>query len=122
MAKEVDIERLRELFFKAHLEGLAAGEGTTPAPMGVVDEAHKKTWVVPDGMCGFAWITIKPGNSLAARIAKEDFDAHKAYEGGVQIWVHQFNQSITRKEAYANAFSAVLLSAGINAQAGSRLD
>ena len=40
----------------------------------------------------------------------------------VEIWVGEFNQSVTRKEAYAQAFAEVLREAGVTAYASSRKD
>jgi hypothetical protein len=40
----------------------------------------------------------------------------------MSLWVHQFDQSITRKEAYAAAYADTLRKHGIEAYAGSRLD
>lgn len=117
-------EVLVEIFNRAHLSGMHDGNACSPPPMVVVQDTgdRKKSWFEPEGMCGFAWITIKPASCLAAKVAKEKFGARKAYDGGVQIWVREFDQSIARKQAYANAFTAVLMNAGINAESGSRLD
>ena len=48
--------------------------------------------------------------------------ASKAYPTGLHFWVGLFNQSMTRKEAYASAFAKVLNEAGIQAYADSRMD
>ena len=121
-----------ELFRKAHEAGMAAGAATTPAPMVVNKHASPlddsspvvKSWVVPDGVCGFAWVTIRPATSAAARYAKEFIKrgVHKGYHGGIEIMVHEFGQSLTRKEAYARAYARVLEAAGIRATADSRID
>jgi hypothetical protein len=126
------------LYARAHAAGLAAGEAAIPTPMivyeadGLSDRPRPggNAWYVNEGACGFAWITIRPGNSPFANWAKRyprpdrpDMTlAHKAYYGGVEIFVHEFNQSVTRKAAYAAAFAEVLRDAGINAYSGSRLD
>lgn len=78
---------------------------------------------VPQGVCGFAWVNIRPGNSSFARwCTKNSKGRPNSYEGGVNVWVHQFGQSMECKEAYARAFAAVLTEAGIKAYAGSRMD
>ncbi len=77
---------------------------------------------VMDGVCGFAWVTIRPGTSSFARWVSKTGRGRKGYYGGIQIWVSGFGQSMTRKEAYADAFAAVLREAGVSASAGSRMD
>lgn len=120
--------RLKDLFDRAHAAGMAAGQEHTPRPMNVVRQDPVTGQVIEryapvlDGVCGFAWITIRPGNCAAAKYAKAHLQASIAYGGGMQIWVHQFNQSMERKERYANAFADVLREAGIRAWSGSRMD
>ena len=111
---------VKALVKSAHEAGLRAGHLITPTPM-IVESAGRR-YHVPDGLCGFAWITIKPGTSSFARALVKDGTARKAYGGGVQVWVGEFNQSVARKSAYAEAYAKVLREAGINAYAGSRLD
>lgn len=118
------------LYNKAHTAGMAAGTSFKPAPMVVQTHADPLTpnspvvasEVVSEGVCGFAWITVRPGNCSFANWLKKNHLARPAYRGGVDIWVYQFNQSMQRKEAYADAFAKVLVEAGINAYAGSRMD
>jgi hypothetical protein len=120
-----------ELFNSAHSAGMNAGTKNSPEPMVVVQRANplddsspvvKQYPVVMDGLCGFAWVTVRPANCGFAKWLKENKRARKGYHGGIQYWVHEFNQSISRKEAYANAFAAVLKAAGIDACSESRLD
>lgn len=122
---------LAALMRRAHAAGMAAGEAAVPPVMVVarhenpLDDASpvRERWVVPEGPCGFAWVTVRPGNSRAARVMAETLGARiNSYEGGMMLWVGAFNQSITRKEAYAHAFAAMLREAGIKAYSGSRLD
>lgn len=101
--------------------GRKAAEDCAPTPMGVTDGRTK--WVVMDGPCGFAWINVKPAYSKVAKALVAKGLAHKnSYEGGVTVWVGDYNQSMARKEAHARAFAAVLQAAGIKAYAGSRMD
>ena len=44
------------------------------------------------------------------------------YQGGLIVWVTVGNQSMQKKEAYAQAMAKVLQEGGINAYADSRLD
>ena len=116
----------RELAGKAHAAGMAAGLAAQCVPMGVgqrlADGTVRLVDVVPDGPCGFAWITIRPGNSSFAIWAKRNRIADRAYGGGVSIWVGEFGQSMTRKEAYASAYAETLRAAGVKAYSGSRMD
>ena len=117
----------------AKAKGRHAAETCVPEPMIVVQ--HKNPWdmnseivkqyaPVMDGVCGFAWITIKPANCAFANFIKkrEDVQSHKGYYGGLEIWVGDYGQSMERKAAYAGAFAAVLRENGINARAESRMD
>lgn len=121
-------EQLEQLLDAAHAAGMAAGLVAVPRPMVVtpVDVFNTPlgpSSVVMDGPCGFAWITIRPGNSRLAKAAKAHLGARIAYGGGMQIWVSAFNQSLARKEAYADAFVKVLRDAGFErVSTGSRMD
>ena len=80
-------------------------------------------WYVADGVCGFAWVNIKPGNSAFAKWLKTKNLADKdSYYGGVTILISDYNQSMQKKEAYAYAFAKVLRHNGIKAQSYSRMD
>jgi hypothetical protein len=123
-------DELSSLFARADAAGKQAAATVQVRPMVVQQHASPiddsspvvQQWVVDDGVCGFAWVVITPGNCTAARYAKEHWGASKHYYGGVSIWISDYNQSMTRKEAYARAFAKVLQEAGIKAYAGSRLD
>lgn len=117
------------LWSKAYAAGLQAGQNAIPTPMivreGNLDGSAKaggKSWYVSEGPCGFAWVTVRPGNCAFANWAKKKGLMSRAYGGGVQYWVGEFNQSIARKEAFAYAAADVLQEAGIKAYGGSRLD
>ena len=109
--------QFRILADKAYEAGIKAGQDAVPTPMYI-----KGYEPIVDGMCGFAWVTVHPGNCSFAIWAKKNAGYAKAYRGGVQYWVHEFNQSVARKEAFARAYADVLRTAGIEAVAGSRLD
>ena len=107
----------------AHRAGLAAGNSVIPTPMVVVNSTTEQIVdIVDDGLCGFAWVTIRPARGAFVNYLKAKDWGSRGYSGGWEIWVSNFNQSMTRKEAYAKAFAAVLQNYGINATAGSRLD
>jgi len=115
-------DSMKDVFEKAHEAGMRAVEELTVRPMIVVDGSRE--YFVADGACGFAWVTIRPGNSKLARAAKQYAGARAAYNGGVQIRISQFNQSVAKKEAYAGAYAAALrgLTGETRVYAGSRLD
>lgn len=78
---------------------------------------------LPDQVvCGFAWVKITPGTSGFAKWAVKNQIARKSFTGGVDVWVSKFGQSILKKEAYADAYAAVLAQYGLQAYSGSRLD
>jgi hypothetical protein len=128
---------LARIFREAEAAGIAAGRDAVPTPMVVfqpragdlfteresdITRAVKVYEPVMDGVCGFAEIVIRPGNSSAANFAKARYGASKRYHGGVGIWVSSYGQSYERKMAYAVAFAGILRDAGINAYADGRLD
>ena len=83
----------------------------------------KKQWVVDDGVCGFASVTIRPGNCTFANwLKKMGYAKINHYSGGVYIWISEYNQSMTRKEAHAIAMCDVFRKYGINANWDSRMD
>jgi len=132
----------RDIYDEAHARGMAALNAAKPTPMNVVQTdiltgkplPGATVYHEPEGMCGFAWISIpnrrKTAKHEASPQANRDFTrwlkannrGHKAYYGGWDIWVSEGNQSIERKEAYARAFSAYLNECGITSYPGSRLD
>jgi hypothetical protein len=118
------------IYGEAHEAGMAAGVNAQCVPMVVQQRANPlddsspvvKTYEpVMDGVCGFASIRFS-GNTAWARWAKKEGLARASYPSGMSIWVHQFNQSLTRKEAYAQEFAKVLRNHGIEAYAESRMD
>lgn len=131
MAKR-NYAELVALVRRAHEAGLAAGAAATPPVMVVRKHANPfddkspvlDEWVIPDGPCGFAWVTVRPANAPIAKALKLAFPnrVRPGYHGGAEFSVWEFNQSMVRKERYAEAFAAVLTSAGHTAHAGSRMD
>lgn len=119
-----------ELWAKADAAGKEAAEKCVPTPMVVTQHANPlddgspvtKAWHVPQGVCGFAWVNINPGNCSFALWAKKELGAHKSYRRGVDIWVSAYGQSMELKEAYARGVAKTLQAAGIRAYASSRMD
>jgi hypothetical protein len=117
----ITVAELAEL---AHKAGIKAGNEAIPTPMVVVNDSTQEVVdVVDDGLCGFAWINIKPARGAFVNYLKaREWGSRDEYYGGYTIWVSNFNQSVTRKYAYARAFAEVLNQYGIKAYAASRLD
>lgn len=73
--------------------------------------------------CGFAWVRVKPANSTFAKwLVSNNYAMKDSYQGGVLIWVYDYNQSADHKEAHACAMANVFEEFGIKCSAGSRLD
>ena len=121
-----------EIYSEAHSAGMAAGHGCIPTPMVVGTpttplgddiDYSKDTYYVADGLCGFAWINIKPARGkFVTWLKKAGIGRTDSYYGGYTVWVGEFGQSVTRKENYARAFAKVLGDNGITAYNMSRLD
>jgi len=121
----------QRIFAHAHRAGIEAGNAVDPMPMVVGTpttflgndiDYSKKTYYVPEGMCGFAWVVIRPANSSIARHAAKLGIGSSAYGGGMEISVHDHGQSYERKQKHASAYAAVLREYGIEASPHSRLD
>lgn len=120
---------LAKLWNDAYAAGLKAGNECNPKPMGIglakglfSNEIVPGTLsIVPEGVCGFAWVKIK-GTTPFARWAKKTGIAHPHCYGGYEIWCRDFGQSMQRKEAWAGAVAKVLTENGIEAFADSRMD
>lgn len=115
----------------AHEAGMAAGEAARPTPMVVVQRENpwddsspvvRQYAPVMDGVCGFAYVTVRPGTSSFAKWLKVHNHGFKAYYGGVQFSVRAFNQSYEQKVAYARAYAAEVNKVGVAAYVESRVD
>lgn len=137
IARTIRIQR------EAVAAGVAAAEAAKPAPM-IVQDADLfggplpggQTYFIPEGPCGFAWVRVTARTPEGRRfiadlklagIASPDINEHRPwrrddYSGGYMFWVSTGGQGITRKEAFAHAFAAVLEENGVPAFAASRLD
>ena len=125
---KVACEKLLE---KAHLMGMDAGRrvGVTPMVVGTPTELfgneidwNKSTYHVSDGVCGFAGVVIKPARGKFVSYLKKLGMGYKHYYGGWYVSVREFGQSMTRKEAYAEAFAKVLTEEGMSCYVDSRMD
>lgn len=134
VARKAKYGAFEAAYAKAAEAGRAAGEAKVPQPMLVVQPSNplndnsvpKAMWHAPEGMCGFAWVNVSPGNSSFAKWLVKNKLARKAYGGGVDIWISAFNQSVERKEACAQAMASVLKAelgeSKLSIYASSRLD
>jgi hypothetical protein len=117
-----------DLYNQARAAGLLAAQTAQVTPM--IVNAHKnpldanseitKQYFVEDGVCGFASVVVN--NIKFANGLKKMNIGRKNYGGGYCISVHDFNQSLTRKEVYARAFAKVLIANGVAAYVDSRMD
>ena len=110
---KVHCEKLLE---RAHLMGMDAGRsvGVTPMVVGTPTtlfgseiDYSKKTYFVEGGVCGFAGVVIKPARGKFVSYLKSIGIGNKHYYGGYYVSVHEFGQSLTRKEAYADAYASL---------------
>ncbi len=122
-------QNFQKLYDEALAAGKAAGQDCQPYPMNVYEAGIDgkpiqggKTYHVPEGVCGFAWVKVSPGNCALANWLKKKGLARTAYNGGVDIWISDYNQSMDRKENHANAMAKVFRDAGFKAYAESRMD
>ena len=69
------------VYADAHAKGIAAGNGANPTPMivgtpttplGNDIDYSKDTHYVSDGVCGFAWINIKPARGKFVKFLKDN--------------------------------------------------
>lgn len=98
------MENFQAMYDAAHAAGDKAAINKIPTPMQVQGFMPES-----EGLCGFAWVNVKPGTSRFAKWLKEKNLARKDdYYGGVTIWVGAYGQSVARKEAYVYAFAAEL--------------
>jgi hypothetical protein len=125
-------EGFEKVWIDACVAGRLAGSGHTPTAMIVEKHTNQlddsspveKSWTVSEGVCGFAWITIRPGNCAFANWLKAKSPGHtnKGYYGGLEYSILDYNQSYERKIKHAEAMAKVLQKAGIDATASGRLD
>ena len=109
-----------EILYAAQRAGEEAAKNCKPIPM-IVEDTDRQ-YYVPQGVCGFAWVKIRPGNCSFANFLKKSKLATKSYTGGVDYYIHAGGQSYEIKRAYASAFAKVLQEYGIDASTRSRLD
>jgi hypothetical protein len=117
-ARNARYEAFSQAWAKATAKAVEAFDNAKPVPMvaqqheSPFDDSSRVTqqWVVNDGVCGFAWLVARPGNSSFAHWARKNLGASAAYGGGlrIQLPVGRTSQSLTRKEAAAQALAESL--------------
>ena len=113
-----------ELLKKAEAAGLKAGLEVSTNPVTFKDVHSGQTYDVAEGMCGFAWVNISPARGKFVNYLKKIGKGYTSYQGGYNVPAGgvELGQSITRKEAYAEAYAKVLQDWGIKCYVSSRLD
>lgn len=124
-----------EVLDAAYAAGVKAGDACVPKPMLVADTMGPERWVVPSGVCGFAYIKLTPATQFFAKWFRTQWEAKleqkypaisfgltASYSGGYDINVRAFNQSMEKKMAFASAFAAVLAEHGVKCHAFDRID
>jgi hypothetical protein len=110
-----------EIIYKeAKAAGIAAGNAIKPIAMKVVGGGCE--YLVEDGACGFASVIITPARGKFVSWCKANKIGTKSYYGGWEIFIHDHNQSMQRKEAHALAFVEVLKKHGLDCYMTSRMD
>jgi hypothetical protein len=134
----IDYMNFRAICEKADYAGKEAVEKARIVPMIVGQEIgfftgkldySKPIEYVEDGVCGFAWVSVTPQNKGNTKLGKEERKVLEAtgfrkndYTRTYQKSISGYNQSMQKKEAYANAFADVLRANGVKAYASSRMD
>lgn len=122
----------KKLYEKAHFAGRDAIAACVPVPMivgtakslfGTELDYSKPTEYVADGVCGFAWVEIRPSRGGFATWCKaQGIGRYDDYRCCWRISAAERSQSMQKKEAYCVAFSEVLRESGIEAYMTSRMD
>lgn len=135
---------MKALIARAGEAGEAAFRGAVPTPMVVYTprdvmgsltggddggaDPSQPIYGVSEGICGTAWVNVKPGGSRFARyLLSEGMARRDSYAGGVamstwKVCGDRYSQSYARWDAAATAIAKVLREAGIEAWAQSRID
>ena len=119
----MDLLQTMRLLTRAHTLAFNYAVAYKPTPMHLYGGI-----TIPDGECGFAWLTVKM-NTTENRLLKKAWELsdiplqlNKSSGGGYMAWIHDFNQSRERKSVYARAFASVLNENGFSVTAESRAD
>ena len=109
-----------EIWTEASKAATVAAKQCIPTPMGVysvdlLGNQLSETTIINEGVCGFAWVRIKPARGPFIKFLKENNFGDLCLYGGWMISVSMFtgSQSFERNEAAAKAFVEVLKKNGI---------
>jgi hypothetical protein len=84
----------------------AVARAMQPTPMVVHNPATGAVHVVPDGVCGFAHVTIRPRTCKLARFAIEELGwRSNSWHKRAELSIQEFGQSLARKEKLAEEFA-----------------
>lgn len=126
----------KQIWEEALQAAQAASLAAKPTPMTVGNaksifgneiDYSKPVYHVSEGMCGFAWVKIRPARGKFVKFLKDNrIGRSNDYSGGYDIWMGNeesgMTQSIERKEAAAGAMAEIFTSHGIKCYVESRLD
>ena len=129
---------IEEIFIEAQLKACDAFHSHKPTPMIV---GHAKNLfsneiipgteeIVEDGLCGFAWINIKPARGPLVKFLKSKGIGRNGDYGGYTISSYEstpgtgFSQSMEKNQAGCKAFVKVILKyfPDMNIYVGTRID
>jgi hypothetical protein len=111
------------LYNTAHQAGMEALNNTTPTEMVVLDERNERVYRVAGGVCGFAYVHIKPARGkFVTYLKKNGIGYRDSYHGGYSVPCHEGVQSMELKQAYTRAFANVLKEQSMNVYTSSRMD
>lgn len=119
--REARYTQFAKLWTMAWELGEQAATAHKPRTMVVSDSDGTVVDVVPEGMCGFAWLNV-PGNTSFGKWLKKHGLARPDYPTGLCVWISAYSQSYERKVMHATAMASYLRDNGIECRVGSRLD
>lgn len=118
----------KKIIAEIHKECFEYGNQHQPTPMLVAQHESplndsspiKQTWAVPDGVCGFAWVSFK-GTEPFAKWCKENTEWLRSiglyfgnsYPTGKHLSVMHYNQSYEKKMKYAGHLAHLLVEKSI---------
>jgi hypothetical protein len=126
--KKLTEQEMALLAQRAEAEGRNRAYDCTPTPMLVRQHSNmlddnspvvKEYAPVMGGVCGFAWVNIKPGTSRFARwLKKSGLARTDNYDGGVTMFIHEYGQSYELKQAHAHGMANYLREQGPTVKSG----